>query len=560
MFRLPLKFVIPLSLALTAATAFAVDTDVLPQADTYLRANQATSAFGTVATIEANNANGVRVMLLRFDVSAIAKPITHLRLTLTAVAGSAGNIFNVYGLKSGESWAESSVTWVTGPGVNHSFTGLTGNVADYLNTAELTSSLASYTSAATGLVTAFDVTSGALLDFVNNDADGVVSFLLAEADPTDTPGDRYNAREATTGQPVLTVTNAVTTPPPDPTPPPQVIRVVLVSGQSNADGRAPGSGLPAVLQAPQANVPFYYYTNGAAANSDGTLGTLSTLRPGATEFPAGGFGPEVALGAMLSPVIEQQPGARLAIIKYAKGGSNLYSDWKPGGDATTTGDGTYYARFQTVVRNGLAKLRAANPGVPVVLAGMIWVQGESDIDGGAATSAAYGANLTTFISDVRQTFCPTLPFFFSRISSSQTVYSSPADPDYPNYLTIRDQQAQVAANVRGAYMVDADGAAFTMNSDFLHFNTGGQQAMGTAFATAMAPILRLRVGTLESASAGGGVHLAWNAVPGKRYRVYQSQNLIDWTASTLGAVSEWTDTASTGHSFYRVEELDDTLP
>lgn len=548
-------------LGLAAIPLHAATTTLLPVADTYLRANQPTTAFGTATTIESNNANGVRVMLLRFDLSSIAQPITGLKLDLTAVVGSAGNQFQIFGLVAGESWPESTVTWATAPGVVSTFTGTSGALADYLKPADLSgggTALATFGSAASGLFTAVDASSGPMLNFMNADADKIVTFLIAEADPTDTPGDRFHAREASSGQPTLTVTTGGTAPTL-----PTLIRVVIQSGQSNADGRADGSALPTSpinLQAPQSNVPFYFYTFGGGTNLDGTLGTLTTLRPGATQFPVGGVGPEITLGLGLAPAIEQQPGAALAIVKYAKGGSNLYADWKAGGDATTTGDGAHYQTLQRVVRDGLAKLRAAYPGATVQLAGMIWVQGESDIAAGSATSLAYGANLAQFIGDVRQTFSATLPFFFSRISSQQTVYSDPADPDYPNYLTLRDQQAQVAASVANSWLIDTDLAAITMNTDNLHFATGGQQVIGAAFADRMADVVKLRTSAFDAVP--GGVRLRWNAIAGKSYRVLTGAALSGWATISVGATGEWTDTQAAGFParFYRVEEVNDTVP
>jgi hypothetical protein len=247
------------------------------------------------------------------------------------------------------------------------------------------------------------------------------------------------------------------------------------------------------LQLPQGNVVFYYYTHGAATNGDGTLGTLTTLRPGATQTPAGGFGPEITLGYYLAPGIEQQSGTALAIIKYAKGGSSLSVDWNANGNATTNGDGVYYQTFQRVVKAGLAKLRGTYSNSTVQLAGMIWVQGESDIVGGSAMASAYGTNLTRFIGDVRQTFCPTLPFAFSRISDQQTAYSAPAGANYPNYLIVRSNQVQVAATVTNTYLIDADGPGFPVNVDNIHFSAGGQQALGANFANRLGPVLRLSI-------------------------------------------------------------------
>jgi len=313
-----------------------------------------------------------------------------------------------------------------------------------------------------------------------------------------------------------------------------ILRVVLIGGQSNADGRAPGSGLPTApvnLQLPQPNVPFYDHTNGAPANGDGTLGTLTTLRPGATETPVGGFGPEVKLGYDLSRAFEQQPGTQLVIIKYAKGGSSLHSDWKAGGDATTTNDGNFYKTFQQVVTDGLAKLHANYPSDTIKLAAMVWVQGESDIVSSAANAAAYGANLTTFIADLRLTFDPALPFFLSRISNQQTSYTA-----NPNYTTVRAGQASVAANVAGAYMIDTDGAAFGVNADNIHFNATGQLSLGKALAARMENILVLKA---SIGPATGGVLLNWNAVPGKSYQVRKSTDLANWSQPATGALSPY---------------------
>ncbi len=548
-------------LTVTTTEGYSV-TPYLANADTYPRNSAATTPNGTATTIVANNANGIRVAFVRFNLGGVdLSTVTGLRMEMTVNLPYAKG-FNVYGLVNGENWDEATMTWNNAPAVVTGYTAATGTLSQYLKTADLYGNgqvLASFASGASaGTVdVAFDVASGPVFDFITADADRVVTFVVAEQDPSDTGGVAWNSREAATGQPVLKIQRGTPPQPPDPPVPPRVIEVVLQGGQSNSDGRAAGSGLPAILQQPQADVPFYYYTFGAAANGDGTLGQLTTLRPGATQMPAGGFGPEVTLGSTLSGLIRQSPGHGLAIIKYAKGGSTLISDWKAGGDATTTGDGTHYVAFQRTVTAGLAKLAAAYPTSAIKVVGMIWVQGESDIDAGAAAVNAYGANLTTFIADVRATFGAGLPFFLSQISSSQTVYSNPSDPDYPNYLIIRQQQANVAAMVPGAYLVSADGPEFTMNSDFLHFNAGGQQALGAAFARRMDEVVGLR--TTVAPDGAGSFTLTWNPVPGRTYSVQTSVDLQSWTTQAVGTTNTWTDPtpgASEEARFYRVQEDD----
>jgi len=245
------------------------------------------------------------------------------------------------------------------------------------------------------------------------------------------------------------------------------LRVCLLGGQSNADGRAVPTELPSALQIPQPDVDLYYKV-------EGSTGTLTTLRPGLSETSQ--FGPEVMLGNRLAKLHANEPGTRIAIIKYANGGTNLHTEWKAGGDATTNGDGPEYLVFQQTVRDGLAALAAAHPQAEITLEGMAWMQGETDAT--AAQAAAYQANLTTFISDVRATFAPRLPFIIGRLSNNQTDIAA----TYRD--TIRAGQTAVAATDPLASIIDTDG--LPMKSDNLHFNGTAQQAMGVSFAGQMA--------------------------------------------------------------------------
>ena len=349
----------------------------------------------------------------------------------------------------------------------------------------------------------------------------------------------------------------------------QLIKVYLQGGQSNADGRALTNGLPASLFQPQADVPFYYYLTGGAANGDGTLGTLTTLRPGCSATGSTTFGPELSFGRTLAnqfALTNQVPASAVlvAIVKYAHGGTSLASNWKANGNSTTNGDGPDYLIFQKVVSASLSRLAAAYPGTAIELDGMIWVQGETDINDGAATSAAYGTNLVRFINDLRLTYatnqpCGTnLPFFLSRISTNQTVYSDLSGTNYPNYLLLRAGQAQVAATVTNVYMIDTDGMNFTMNSDHLHFNTGGQQAMGAAFGQAV--IGALPAPWLQAlAKSDNSWRLTFGGVSGTAHSLERAPFLAGpWTLLTnivlgpLGRTSYDDQNAPGTGAFYRV--------
>jgi len=95
------------------------------------------------------------------------------------------------------------------------------------------------------------------------------------------------------------------------------------------------NGLPSNLLLPQTGVPYYYYLTAGAANADGTLGTLTTLRPGGSAIGGGTtFGPELTFGNTLANYYALTNGVptnkvMVAIIKYAHGGTSLFSNWVP---------------------------------------------------------------------------------------------------------------------------------------------------------------------------------------------------------------------------------------
>ena len=251
-----------------------------------------------------------------------------------------------------------------------------------------------------------------------------------------------------------------------PAPPVTRLRIVLLAGQSNADGRATISGLPTSpvdLQSPQPDVDLFYKVEGGTA-------ALTTLRPGLTETAQ--FGPEITLGRKLADLWSGETGTRIAIIKYANGGTNLAVQWKGGGNNTTTGDGPEYVTFQQTITAGLAALAAAYPGATQDLQGLVWLQGESDAV--ASYASSYQANLTTFVADVRATYGSDLPFTIARLSSGQTNLTE-------SYLNqVRAAQDAVAAADPRTGIIFTD--SFGLNADNLHFNTSGQQAIGSGFA------------------------------------------------------------------------------
>lgn len=272
--------------------------------------------------------------------------------------------------------------------------------------------------------------------------------------------------------------------------PRHVVHVILIGGQSNAVGQESAKDLPALYREPQENIPFYYQVEPQKGKAPAEP-VYTTLRPGASKVE-GGMGPEVSFGMKLEEAVKKSGSKdRVAVIKYAVGGTNLYAQWKAGGDSSMKGDGPVYRSFQKVVGQGLEALKADPKleGYEIRTDAMLWVQGEADL--GHDHAADYAANLTAFIGDVRATFGEDIGFYFSRISDMQTIYpDSKEERLRTNYAVMRAQQAEVSKTVSKAVMVDIDGERFSMMPQkiyhplFLHFDAKGEVAIGEAFADA----------------------------------------------------------------------------
>jgi len=300
------------------------------------------------------------------------------------------------------------------------------------------------------------------------------------------------------------------------------IFVYLVGGQSNADGRANVSGLSGGLENPQADVDFFFRTEGllGAPNSNHPLDSvLTTLRPGQSETR--GFGPAISFGRSMADFYSAANNPSVAIVKYANGGTNLHTQWAAGGTNGTAGDGSEYVIFQNTVNDGIAAIQAANPSETVTIAGMIWVQGESDADT-LANANAYEVNLTNFISDIRLTYGSDLDFAIAQLSTSQTALNSQL------LATIRNGQANVAANDPNTLLIDSD-EFYEGQGDGLHYNANGQVALGNALAAAIQAVAEPPVSQVQEVVVENSASIAF----GTTGAVQQAQSTLpDFDAGT----------------------------
>lgn len=256
--------------------------------------------------------------------------------------------------------------------------------------------------------------------------------------------------------------------PADPVVEPGKVYVFLLGGQSNAVGHGIANELPGELFYPQDRADLFNFF------PDGT-DFWGTVRPGLSR--SGSFGPEISMGRWLADhYAEREPEVRVVLIKYARGGTNLYSQWRGGGGGTRSGDGPEYQIFQDTVVRGLERISMVYPDAEVSIKGMAWMQGEADCTDAEAPN--YEVNLRTFIEDIRATYGAGLPFVVGRLSINQT------NRQPVPLATVMQAQTVVSNGDPRVGLVDTNG--FGLLADNLHFDSSGNLEMGEAFGRHLA--------------------------------------------------------------------------
>ena len=246
------------------------------------------------------------------------------------------------------------------------------------------------------------------------------------------------------------------------------LKVYLIGGQSNATGVGLVADLPGEYKKELHNIKSYTSLHCDSLVADKWL----FMRPG---YGANlqQHGCEISFAHKLATLY---PKDSIAIIKCTLGGSVLETQWKsPSAGGPTDPDHHLFQYFVNTVNNALNSL---GTDYTYEIAGMIWMQGESD---GMTTAWAnkYEDNLTWFIKDMRDTLnAPKMPFVIGKIS--EITY-------WPFANIIRQSQDNVAEKMGNVGIIDAND--YPIGPDHVHYNSSGLIRMGNDFATELSIVI-----------------------------------------------------------------------
>lgn len=271
-------------------------------------------------------------------------------------------------------------------------------------------------------------------------------------------------------------------------------RVYFLGGQSNMEGFGYNKDLPQDLAQPFKDVYIFHGNPTEDGNPAGGLGKWENLRPGHgnafssdghTNKPSVRFGLELTFAKRLQ---ELHPGEKIAIIKYARGGSSIdslaaaeWGCWEP--DFKGKGGTNQYDYFLRTVAGAMETKDINADGKPdqFIPAGILWMQGEADGAFNKAIANGYLANLKRLMDLMRAALRKDdLPVVIGKISDS-----GQADGGKVWKFGAIVQQAQEQYAKTDGHAAIVSSTSQYRYSDPWHYDSAGYLDLGKKFAEAI---------------------------------------------------------------------------
>lgn len=254
--------------------------------------------------------------------------------------------------------------------------------------------------------------------------------------------------------------------------------VYILAGQSNMDGRGNTADLDKPFAAPQTGT-LIYYTNPANPDKERETKVSSgwtelapgySIGPGAREkgLRSKTFGPEVSFASAIAKAVPSDN--PIAIIKIARGGTNLHTDWAP--------DGYMYKALLAEIRVAMNLLEADGRHTATIR-GVVWHQGESDAGHERKHPGSYRDNLGELIVNIRKALKDDdLPFVIGELAQTKPK-------------AFREMQRKIAADNKHVGFTSSAGLGVIggPKNDQTHFNADAQITFGKRYAQTLATLV-----------------------------------------------------------------------
>ena len=264
--------------------------------------------------------------------------------------------------------------------------------------------------------------------------------------------------------------------------PDSTAKVIILAGQSNAVGRSRCDFLGTKVSPEK----FAEYTNGYSnvqimydcnnGNESGEFVNVALGQGASSDL----LGPEIGLAEYLS---ENFPDEKFYIIKYAKGGSDLETQWY---NAKKESIGTLLTGMTEFVNTGLLTLQGQ--GLDPKIIGFLWNQGESDATH-IPQAARYYANLEGLVDYVRTTFAD-----YASVKGISFFDAAISNTVWPAYMTVNMQKKEFCATSPINFYIDIfeypEILHLEENFDVAHYDSIGMLKLGQLYGEQIAKILK----------------------------------------------------------------------